>query len=102
MKALGAKSHPVPSPIPHRQEDAQTISERASSPVGRSNWFVGACFQRDDSRCVVSKYLASTEWEERGKPLQEVPIDLEVVHIVPFSFGKYERTVFLHYHYHII
>ncbi|KAJ5158297.1 uncharacterized protein N7500_007948 [Penicillium coprophilum] len=91
MKALGAKSYPVSSPISHRQEDAQTMSDRASTPVSRSDWFVDACLRRDDSRCVVSRYLASSKWKERGKPQQEVPIDLEVVHIVPFSFGKFER-----------
>lgn len=99
VKASGAKSSPASSPVSRRQEDAQNISDRASTPVtSRSSWFVDACFKRDDSRCVVSGYLASSKWEEKGKPKEEVPIDLEVVHVIPFSFGKFERKVILHCH----
>ncbi|OJJ42581.1 hypothetical protein ASPZODRAFT_104994 [Penicilliopsis zonata CBS 506.65] len=92
MRAAGGKTPTMSSPFSENQEGELTERAKLTKPQVRSQQFIDGCFARDDKKCVASQFLDEEEWEKRGEPSDAVYGRLEAAHIIPFSFGMFEKS----------
>lgn len=70
------------------------MAERAklTKPQVRGQQFVDGCFNRDNHKCIISRFLDEEQWEKQGEPVEVLYGQLEAAHIIPFNIGKFDKS----------
>ncbi len=93
MKASTRRSSVTPSPFDKRQHNFQTVAAALPDPQNRNAFFQTTCLRRDNYSCAATKTMDITHWEELGKPVEVAQGDLEVAHIIPFSYASCKNSL---------
>lgn len=80
------------SPHPHRLDAEEAVASTLDDPLEREKKFRDMCLRRDNYCCVVSGDMDVDKFCERGSPEGVISGDLEVAHIVPFSYVNWNTS----------
>ncbi|KAI9369107.1 hypothetical protein BJX61DRAFT_549831 [Aspergillus egyptiacus] len=92
VRAAGGRTPTIQSPFSDNQEDEMAERAKLTKSQVRGQQFVDGCFNRDNHKCVISRFLDEEEWEKQGEPIDILYGQLEAAHIIPFSFGKFDKS----------